>query len=434
MNEDEKQRKERIKGLLWEINERAEIGELKEEFKDLLREISPLEIPMMEQEIMEEGVDAEEIASMCDIHVELFRESVQDKFDLEGLDEGHPLKSLYLENEEITKDAEKLGLRVKEMKQEKKSGKAFGELAQFAGKLNKIGRTHYTREEMLLFPYIERRGITSVPEVLWRKHDETREKIKDLLGLLDRDSWEGKPPIEVITETSSEVSQSAIDMVFRENNILYPTVKELLSDEEWLAIHNQSQSIGYYEIEPADWQPDMEPKQPYEVTEGIEKGQVEKLPQEIKGMVDVSPLQIDDYNPVREGDQILEFGFLNKAELDGIFLTLPIDLTFIDSNDRVRYFSGGERIFPRTKTVLGRPVQNCHPPDSVDVVNSILEEFKSGNREEAEFWISMGPKFVHIMYFPVRNGEGEYLGTLEVTQDIKEIQELEGERRLLDWD
>ncbi|MCF7890523.1 DUF438 domain-containing protein [Candidatus Bipolaricaulota bacterium] len=434
MNEGKKQRKERIKELLREIHEKGEIGELKEEFKDLLREISPLEIPMMEQEMMEEGVDAEEIASMCDIHVELFRESVQDKFDLEGLGEGHPLKSLYLENEEITKDAEKLGLRVKDITQGKKGGKAFGELAQFAGKLNKIGRTHYTREETLLFPYIERRGITSVPEVLWRKHDETREKIKDLLGLLDRDNWEGKPPIEEITETANEVSQSAIDMVFRENNILYPTVKELLSDGEWLAIHNQSRGIGYYEIEPADWNPDVEPKQPYEVTEGIEKGQVEKLPQEIKGMVDVSSLQTDDYNPVRDGDQSLDVGFLNTTELDAIFETLPIDLTFIDANDRVRYFSGGERIFPRTKTVLGRPVQNCHPPDSVDVVNSILEEFKAGNREKAEFWISMGPKFVHIRYFPVRDEEGEYLGTLEVTQDIKEIRELEGERRLLDWD
>lgn len=151
-------------------------------------------------------------------------------------------------------------------------------------------------------------------------------------------------------------------------------------------------------------------------------------------MVDVSALRADDHNPVREGDQSLDFGFLNTVELDAIFRKLPIDVTFIDSEDRVRYFSGGERIFPRTRTVLGRPVQNCHPPASVDVVNSILDEFRAGNREEAEFWISLGPKFVHIRYFPVRNEEGEYLGTLEVTQNIKEIQEIEGERKLLDWD
>ncbi|MFB6290316.1 MAG: DUF438 domain-containing protein [Candidatus Bipolaricaulia bacterium] len=432
MNKESDDKKERIKQLLRRINEEGEIGGLKEEFKDLLSNISPLEIPMVEQEMMEEGVDAEEITKMCDIHVELFRESVRDKFDLGELDDGHPLKSFYLENDEITKNAEKLGLRVKEANQGG-GGRELGELGKLAGKLHQIGRTHYTREEMLLFPYIERRGITSVPEVLWRKHDENRDNIKNLLSLVDRNNWEGKPPIEDILETANEVSQGTIDMVFRENNILYPTVKELLTKGEWAAIHNQSGQIGYYGIDPGEWNPDVEPKQPYEISGEIEKSQVERLPGEIKGMVDVGSLQTDDYSPIRDGDHNLDFGFLNDTELDEIFRTLPVDVTFIDSNDRVRYFSGGERIFPRTQTVLGRPVQNCHPPDSVDVVNSILDEFKAGNREEAEFWIELGPKFVHIRYFPVRNDDGEYMGTIEVTQDVKEIRELEGERKLLDW-
>ena len=433
MTDEREAKKERIKELLRKINEEGEIGELKDEFKDLLSSISPLEIPMVEQEMMEEGVDAKEISRMCDIHVELFRESVEDKFDLGDLEAGHPLKKLYLENEKITKSAEKLGLRVKNFERGREIGREFAELGQLAGTLHKVGRTHYTREEMLLFPYIERRGITSVPEVLWRKHDENRENIKDLLGLLDRENWEDKPPIEEIGKKADEVSQGMIDMVFRENNILYPTVKELLSEGEWLAIQEESGQIGYFEIEPKAWSPDSEPVQPYEVSEGIEETQMEKLPQEIKGMVDLGSLKPDDHNPVREGDHHLDYGFLNDTELTEIFRTLPIDVTFIDSNDRVRYFSGGERIFPRTKTVLGRPVQKCHPPSSVSVVNSILNEFKSGNRDEAEFWIEMGPKFVHIRYFPVRNEEGEYLGTIELTQDIKDIRGLEGERRLLDW-
>ena len=434
MNEEREEKKERIKELLRRIDEEGEIGELKEEFKDLLSSISPLEIPMVEQEMMEEGVDAKEISRMCDIHVELFRESVEDKFDLGDLESGHPLKKFYLENDEITKNAEKLGLRVKNFEKGRKIGREFAELGQLAGTLGKVGRTHYTREEMLLFPYIERRGITSVPEVLWRKHDEAREAVKDLLGHLDRENWDGKPPIEKIGEKANKASQAMIDMVFRENNILYPTVKELLSEGEWLAIHEESGQIGYFEIEPKAWSPDVEPVQTYEISEGIKESQVEKLPQEIKGMVDLDSLESDDYNPIREGDHHLDFGFLNDTELTEIFRTLPIDVTFIDSNDRVRYFSGGERIFPRTKTVLGRPVQKCHPPGSVSVVNSILNEFKAGNRDEAEFWISMGPKFVHIRYFPVRNDEGDYLGTIELTQDIKDIRELEGERRLLDWD
>lgn len=434
MANNDKSKKEKIKELLRRIQKTGQIGELKEEFKDLLSSISPLEIPMVEQELMEEGVGPEEIAKMCDIHVELFRQSVEDKFDLGELEKGHPLRVFYLENEEITKDAEKLGLEVKSFQRGGPDEKSFKKLGQLGGKLNKIGRTHYTREEMLLFPYIERRGITSVPQVLWRKHDENRGKIKRLLRLLGKKSEKGKPPVEKVRETVNEVSQGVINMVFRENNILYPTVKELLSEGEWLAIYEQSAQIGYYELEPEMWRPDAEPKQPYEISGGIEQGTVEKLPREIRGMVDVSSLKPDDYNPVREGDQVLKYGFLNSTELNEIFRTLPVDITFIDKNDRVRYFSGGERIFPRTETVIGRPVQHCHPPDSVDVVNNILSAFKAGNKEKAEFWIRLGPKFVHIRYFPVRDEEGNYLGTLEVSQDIKEIRELEGQRRLLDWD
>ncbi|MFW6049075.1 MAG: DUF438 domain-containing protein [Candidatus Bipolaricaulota bacterium] len=432
MNKKRDEKKKRIKELLRRINETGELGELKEEFKELLGSISPLEIPMVEQEMMEEGMDAKEITRMCDIHVELFRESVEEKFDLGGLDDGHPLKTLYRENEKISKDAEKLGLRVKDLSQGG-GGKAFGELGKLAGELVKLGRTHYTREEMLLFPYLERRGITSVPEVLWRKHDENRERIRDLLSLLDRENWEGKPPIDEVIEKANEVSQETIDMVFRENNILYPTGRALLSEGEWTAIYKQSERIGYYKVGQVEWKPDASPKQPYEISGGIGEDQIGKLPQEIKGMVDLDSLTADDYNPGKEGDHRIDFGFLSDTELEEILRTLPIDVTFIDSEDRVRYFSGGERIFPRTKTVIGRPVQNCHPPDSVSVVNSILNEFKAGNREEAEFWLQLGPKFVHIRYFPVRNEEGDYLGTLEVTQDIKEIRELEGERKLLDW-
>ena len=434
MTENREEKKKIIKELLKKIQQTGEIGELKEEFKDLLDSISPLEIPMVEQEMMKEGVEAEEIARMCDIHVELFRESVQDKFNLDRLDDGHPIKNLYLENEEITKSAEKLVLRVKDFGSGTPGGKKFGELGKLVGKLHRVGRTHYTREEMLLFPYLERRGITSVPEVLWRKHDENRENVKKLLELMDRNSWEGKPPVSDILETANEVSQGLIDMVFRENNILYPTVQELLSEGEWLVIHEQSAQIGYFEIEPEEWVTDVEPKQPYDITGEIGKEQVERLPGEIKGMVDVSSLRADNYNPIREDDEHLDFGFLNSGEINEIFHTLPVDVTFIDSNDRVRYFSGGERIFPRTKTVIGRPVQNCHPPDSVNVVNSILDAFKNDEKEKAEFWIKAGPKFVHIRYFPVRNSKGDYLGTVEITQDVKEIRELEGERRLLDWD
>jgi len=133
---------------------------------------------------------------------------------------------------------------------------------------------------------------------------------------------------------------------------------------------------------------------------------------------------------------ILQFetGSLTKEQLDGLLSALPVDITFVDANDTVRYFNKPEkRIFVRTKAVLGRKVQMCHPQKSLHVVNKIVESFKSGKKSVAEFWINLNNRFVHIRFFAVRDENGKYLGTMEVVQDLTDIKKLEGEKRLLDW-
>jgi len=118
-------------------------------------------------------------------------------------------------------------------------------------------------------------------------------------------------------------------------------------------------------------------------------------------------------------------------EINAILNTLPLDITFIDKDDAVKYFSQGkERIFARPKTIIGRLVQNCHPPASAHIVEKIVEDFREGRKDHEDFWIKMGPKFVYIRYYAVRNEKGEFLGTLEVTQDIKPIKDIIGEKRL----
>ena len=128
----------------------------------------------------------------------------------------------------------------------------------------------------------------------------------------------------------------------------------------------------------------------------------------------------------------LEPGTLSRRELKVILDSLPVDISFVDANDRVRYFNQPEgRIFTRAKAVIGRAVQQCHPPKSIHLVNRILDEFKSGQRDLAEFWINLRGKLVYIRYLPLRSDDGEYIGCLEVTQDVTRIRELEGEKRLL---
>jgi hypothetical protein len=138
---------------------------------------------------------------------------------------------------------------------------------------------------------------------------------------------------------------------------------------------------------------------------------------------------------VPEGLLQFETGSLSKEEAEAVLDTLPIDISFIDKDDRVKYFNKAEkRIFVRTKAVIGRKVQMCHPQKSVHIVNRIIEAFRRGEKDSAEFWITMDNRLVHIRYFAVRNKDGKYLGTMEATQDLTDIRKIEGQKRLLDWE
>ncbi|RLF75156.1 DUF438 domain-containing protein [Thermococci archaeon] len=432
-------KKEKMKELLKKIHKGEDVEKLKEEFKDLLRSISPLEIPLIEQELVKEGISAYEIAKMCDIHVELFREAVSGVGEKEKeLPDGHPLRTLYEENREITKDAEMVNLYASTLattKDENMKKEILGVLKGLANQLRAIGFTHYTREEMLIFPYLERRGITAVPTVLWRKHDENRVMIKQFVELLNRvDEMQWEEFANTVKEKAQELSRAIIDMVFREDNILYPTLKALLSEGEWRAIKEQENMIGYYKVKPGDeWRPKEKPLQPYEIDPTLTAEQILGLPKEMQMVLRGQKLEADRTEVKRKGDLELETGYLSMEELNAIFKHLPIDITFVDKDDRVRFFSGGERIFARTPSVIGRPVQLCHPPKSVYVVNKILKAFKEGRKKEATFWLKLGEKYVYIKYVPLFDRYGNYMGTLEMTMDTEPYRRIEGEKRLLDW-
>lgn len=197
-------------------------------------------------------------------------------------------------------------------------------------------------------------------------------------------------------------------MIFKEENILFPMVSDVLTEDEWLTIQKESGEIGFCFI--GD---DMEEWKPERVD--LEKEEKKKGEKEADGFIR------------------FETGLLEIEELEQMLNTLPVDITFVDRNDTVKYFSQAkDRIFARPKTVIGRNVQNCHPPASVHVVEGIVNDFKSGKKDKEEFWIKMGEKYVYIRYFAVRDKEGKYLGTVEVTQDIKPIQEITGEKRLVE--
>ncbi|MFQ6061479.1 MAG: PAS domain-containing protein, partial [Thermoplasmata archaeon] len=200
---------------------------------------------------------------------------------------------------------------------------------------------------------------------------------------------------------ASELDDMLSSHFQKENRILFPTGMQVIEENEWADIGSQFEDIGYCCFTP-------------------EVGEVHA--EKVAGRKEAE----------KEGEIPFGTGSLSREQVEAILNSLPVDVTFVDSEDRVKYFSQSkDRIFVRTKAVIGRKVQQCHPQKSVHLVNQILEEFKSGKKDVADFWINMKGRLIYIRYFPVRNQEGEYLGCLEVTQDITDIKGIEGEKRLL---
>ncbi len=208
------------------------------------------------------------------------------------------------------------------------------------------------------------------------------------------------------------------EMIYKEENILFPNALERLTDEDWHSIHAQEVDFGFsYVTRGADWPAagSIESREPAEV----------KLSQPVEVKKEERIIPMSDF-PLSTGD-------LTLSQINLMLKTLPVDITFVDENDTVRYFSETpDRIFKRTPAIIGHKVQNCHPPASVDKVVKIVEDFRAGKRDTAEFWIQMGGKFIHIQYYAMRDAAGNYRGTLEVSQDLTELRKLEGERRLLE--
>ena len=201
-------------------------------------------------------------------------------------------------------------------------------------------------------------------------------------------------------------------MIYKEEHILFPTSLDMLTQNEWIRVKEGEADIGFAWVVP-------------------DKG----WPEEIVEKIEESPAEPVDALKDVAGALGLDTGQMTLEQINLMLTHLPVDLTFVDENDRVAYYSEGpERIFPRSPAIIGREVRNCHPPQSVHLVNKILDTFKSGSRNTAEFWIEVSGKFIYIRYFAVRDASGYYRGTLEVSQDLTRIRKLEGQQRLLDWE
>ena len=389
-------RKQAIKDTLRLLHEGKSVEEVQSIFRDAFDGVEASEISAAEQALINEGLPVSEVQRLCDVHSAVFKGSIEEIHAPSDVSKipGHPAHTIKAENAAITAH---MNERIRPLLSRVAEGKlAAQSLLPEIGALLAID-LHYSRKENLLFPYLEQHGITAPPKVMWGVDDEIRALLKDSAKLAAQGSDQTAAKL---TEGLTRVEE----MIFKEENILIPMLIDTLSAEEWSAVAAESGEIGYCMIEtPPVWRAKAAPAE--------------------QAAAPAAPVN---------GSVLLPTGFLSVPELSRLLDTLPLDITFVGADDTVRYFSqGSERVFPRTKAIIGRNVKNCHPPASVHIVEGIIADFKSGKKDHEDFWIKLGDKFVYIRYFAVRDEAGAYLGVLEVTQDIKPIQAIEGEKRLV---
>jgi DUF438 domain-containing protein len=399
------ERKRKLKELILKLHHGESQEAVRNELLVSLSQIPYGEVVEVEQELISEGLPEQEILDLCDAHSAVLEGRV-DLSAAMNIPEGHPVDVMLQENKELKALCTRIYEVISEIADDPKVD-LVQKVLQLRGMYNNLFDVDklYQRKEYLIFPYLEKEGITGPPKVMWGKHDEIRGLIKgaiEVLQVLDISRDE-------LLATSDMVLLPAIrqvvDMGTKESEILFPMSMDKLTEAEWYEIAKQSIEIGFCLYDPpTDWRPEW-------VTSSV----------------------LEELN--KNGDHIqLPSGGFSAEELMAILNTLPVDMTFVDKDDKVKYFSqGSERIFQRNRAILNRDVRLCHPPASAHIVDKIIDDFKTGEASRAPFWINMKGKMIHIEYFALRNDKGEYLGTLEMSHDVTVYRELEGEQRILSY-
>jgi len=398
-------RKKRLKELILKLHTGESQEAVRQQLLESLSQIPYGEVVEVEQELISEGLPEEEVLRLCDAHSAV----LDGKIDLSAskkIPEGHPVDVMIHENSELRKVATDIEMLLKKITVDDQANleASILKLRELFNNLFDVDKL-YRRKEYLLFPFLEQQGITGPPKVMWGKHDEIRDLIKGSIELLQTPSITREELIASSEIVLSAAVRGVVEMTRKEEEILFPMALDTLTESDWYEISKQSLQIGFCLYDPPkEWKPAWAKED--SVNELNKTGQNIQLPS----------------------------GSFTVEELLAIMNTLPVDMTFVDRDDKVKYFSQGkERIFQRNRAILNRDVRHCHPPASAHIVDRIIEDFKSGKEDQAPFWINSGDKMIHIAYFALRNEKGEYLGTLEVSHDVAGYRKLEGDQRILSY-
>ncbi len=401
------ERQIKLKGIISKLHAGKPAAEVRKEFQKLIHGVSAAEVAAMEQSLIDGGMPVEEVQRLCEVHVQVFENSLA-KGSVPAEIPGHPVQTLIEENKLAKRKAKALKSAARAWAWKVGTREAAVEaLADLS-----LITVHYTRKENQLFPFLEKHGFTGPSRVMWGKHDEIRAVLKEAQAALDESP---KKFLGLAKSLATKINR----MIFMEEHILIPESTRKLSEREWAQIRSGEAAIGFAWISPASMYDPAIVLARTAASPALASSKAAKnsLSESVQGLIDLSTGQV-------------------RRDLLDIALTrLPADISIVDENDKVLYYSDSpHRLFPRSPAAIGRSVQNCHPQKSVDTVNRILAAFKNKEKDKARFWIEMGGKFILIEYHALYDKEGAYRGTLEFSQDLTELRSLTGQRRLLDWD
>ena len=392
-------------------------GELQpEKAKEIVNEtfdsISPEEFAYGEQHMLNHGIDDDLMTEKMDDIIEIFNDVlVRDELDLP---EGHPILT-------YKKEADAIDVIIQKMEDQLKQKFAKNPWLELYEKLSQIN-IHFSRKQNQLFSALEQKGFDRPSKVMWTFDNNVRDAIKDAFVLLNEDKD------EAFLKAQENVIHLVRDILLKEREILYPTSLELLSDEEFAAMRKSDDEIGYCLID----------HPPVFKVETADNKTTEKLSGKDDLISDLSAvLNKHGLLTNKTDNEVLDvsMGKLKLEQINLIFKHLQVDLSYVDENDIVKFYSDTKhRVFPRSAGVIGREVQNCHPRESVETVEEIIEAFRSGKQDQAEFWLEIGGKFIYIIYNAVRDDNGNFRGVLEMMQDVTRIRSLTGSQKLLNWE
>ena len=282
--------------------------------------------------------------------------------------------------------------------------------------MTKWYKFHLVRKQNQLYSILEKKGFDRPTTTMWVLDDFIRDEIKELKTLLINDDEEKFIQKQLI------MKDDILDLISKEENILYPTSLIMINDEEFENMKSGDKEIGFtFDLS------EIENYNENDSNKNI------KFIDEFKELLNKYGYANTEKTNTNEIE--LKYGSMSPEQIMLIFKHMPVDFTFVDNNNSVKFYNDTDhRVFPRSKNVIGRDVKNCHPRKSVHLVEEIIEKFRKGEKDKIEFWIDKGDVFIYIYYVAVRDENGVYKGVLEMMQDCTHIRSLKGSRTLLTWD